>query len=226
MLLRIPAILDKAQVAQMRAVIDAAEWIDGNATSGHQSGKAKDNLQLAEDSQAARSQGALVMTLLEKVPTFIAAALPASVYPPLFNRYAGGQAFGPHIDNAVRRRAGSNFRIRTDLSATLFLSEAADYDGGELVIEDTYGVHSVKLAAGDLILYPSSSLHQVTPVTRGARVACVFWVQSLVRDDAQRTLLFDMDLGIRALSQKAPDDAAIVSLTGVYHNLLRMWAEP
>jgi PKHD-type hydroxylase len=226
MLLQIPQVLTKAEVAAVRAVIDAAEWVDGNATSGHQSGRAKDNLQLPEDSQAARSQGALVRAAIEKSPAFIAAALPAQVYPPLFNRYAGGQAFGDHVDNAIRRRAGTSFRIRTDLSATLFLSEPDDYDGGDLVIEDSYGVHSVKLAAGDMVLYPSSSLHRVTPVTRGARVSSIFWVQSLVRDDGRRTLLFDMDLGIRALSQKAPDDPAIVSLTGVYHNLLRMWAEP
>jgi PKHD-type hydroxylase len=226
MLLQIPQVLTKAEVAAVRAVIDAAEWVDGNATSGHQSGKAKDNLQLPEDSAAAQSQGAVVLAAIERNKTFIAAALPAQVYPPLFNRYAGGQAFGNHIDNAIRRRAGTNFRIRTDLSATLFLSEPDDYDGGDLIIEDTYGVHAVRLPAGDMVLYPASSLHRVTEVTRGARVASVFWVQSLVRDDAQRTLLFDMDLGIRALSQKAPDDPAIVSLTGVYHNLLRMWAEP
>jgi PKHD-type hydroxylase len=227
MLLQVPAVLSKAQVAEIRGLIDAADWIDGAATAGHQSARAKHNMQLPEGSAASRTAGEMILDALDKNPLFISGALPARIYPPLFNRYAGGQAFGTHVDNAIRPLKGTDFRIRTDLSATLFLAEPDDYDGGELVVEDTYGLHEVKLAAGDLVLYPSSSLHQVAPVTRGARVASFFWVQSLVRDDARRTLLFDMDLAIQRLSQTAgPEDASIVSLTGAYHNLLRMWAEP
>ena len=225
MLVQIPNLLSKAEVTALRARIDVAEWIDGNETSGHQSGKAKDNEQLPEFSDLAQAEGQRLLQLLERNPLFISAALPARIYAPLFNRYAGGQSFGNHVDNAIRRRRGSDFRIRTDVSATLFLSEPDSYDGGELVIEDTFGFHEVKLPAGDAILYPSSSLHRVTPVTRGVRTAAFWWIQSLVRDDAARTLLFDMDLAIRALSVKAGDDPAIVSLTGVYHNLLRRWAE-
>ena len=225
MLVQIPNLLSKAEVTALRARIDVAEWIDGNETSGHQSGKAKDNEQLPEFSDLAQAEGQRLLQLLERNPLFISAALPARIYAPLFNRYAGGQSFGNHVDNAIRRRRGSDFRIRTDVSATLFLSEPDSYDGGELVIEDTFGFHEVKLPAGDAILYPSSSLHRVTPVTRGVRTAAFGWIQSLVRDDAARTLLFDMDLAIRALSVKAGDDPAIVSLTGVYHNLLRRWAE-
>lgn len=225
MLVQIPGLLSKADVAALRGRIDAADWVDGNETSGHQSGKAKDNEQLPEFSDLAQAEGRRMLEVLEKNPLFIAAALPARIYQPLFNRYRGGQAFGNHVDNAVRRRRGTDFRIRTDLSATIFLAEPEDYDGGELVIEDTFGVHEVKLAAGDMILYPASSLHRVTPVIRGQRVASFFWVQSLVRDDAARTMLFDMDLAIRSLSQSVPDDPALVQLTGVYHNLLRRWAE-
>ena len=225
MLVQIPNLLSKAEVTALRARIDVAEWIDGNETSGHQSGKAKDNEQLPEFSDLAQAEGQRLLQLLERNPLFISAALPARIYAPLFNRYAGGQSFGNHVDNAIRRRRGSDFRIRTDVSATLFLSEPDSYDGGELVIEDTFGFHEVKLPAGDAILYPSSSLHRVTPVTRGVRTAAFWWIQSLVRDDAARTLLFDMDLAIRALSVKAGDDPSIVSLTGVYHNLLRRWAE-
>lgn len=225
MLVQIPELLSKADVAALRARIDRAEWTDGNETSGHQSGKAKDNEQLPEFSDLAQAEGQALLQALEKNPLFISAALPARIYAPLFNRYALGKSFGDHVDNAIRRRRGTDFRIRTDLSATLFLSEPDEYEGGELVIEDTFGAHAVKLAAGDMILYPSSSLHRVTPVTRGVRTAAVWWVQSLVRDDAARTLLFDMDLAIRALSVKNGDDPAIVSLTGVYHNLLRRWAE-
>lgn len=226
MLLQIPQVLSKAEVGELRALIDAADWIDGKVTAGHQSALAKANSQLAETSPAARAAGDRVLTALEANALFVSAALPAKIFPPLFNRYGAGQAFGDHIDNAVRTIRGTSERVRTDLSATLFLAEPDDYDGGELIVEDTYGVHSVKLAAGDMVLYPASSLHRVTAVTRGARVASFFWVQSLVRDDARRTLLFDMDLSIRRLSQKvAPDDQAIVALTGSYHNLLRMWAD-
>lgn len=225
MLVQIPNLLTKEEVASVRGRIDAAEWVDGNETSGHQSGKAKDNLQLPEFGEVATAESQRMLGVLEKNPLFIAAALPARIYAPLFNSYAGGQTFGNHVDNAIRRRKGTDFRIRTDLSMTIFLSEPEDYDGGALTVEDTFGVHEVKLPAGDAILYPSSSLHRVTPVTRGRRVSSILWIQSLVRDDAQRTLLFDMDLAIRSLSQSVPDDPAITSLTGAYHNLLRMWAD-
>lgn len=226
MLVQIPGLLSKEEVAALRADIDAADWVDGNETSGHQSSGVKSNLQLSEGSAAAQAAGEIVRAALDRSPVFVAAALPAALYPPLFNRYAEGHGFGDHVDNAIRRRKGTDFRIRTDLSVTLFLTDPADYDGGELVIEDTFGVHEVKLSAGDMILYPSSSLHRVTPVTRGARVCSFFWVQSLVRDDGQRTLLFDMDLAIRNLSQRlGGQDPSVVSLTGAYHNLLRMWAE-
>jgi len=225
MLVQIPELLTKDQVAALRTRIDAAEWVDGNETSGHQSGRAKDNLQLSEFSELATAESRRMLAVLEQNPLFIAAALPARIYPPLFNSYAGGQTFGNHVDNAIRRRKGTDFRIRTDLSMTIFLSEPEDYDGGVLTVEDTFGVHEVKLPAGDAILYPSSSLHRVTPVAKGRRVCSILWVQSLVRDDAQRTLLFDMDLSIRSLSQLAPDHPSITSLTGAYHNLLRMWAD-
>jgi PKHD-type hydroxylase len=226
MLLQIPAVLSKAEVADLRAAIDAGEWVDGAVTAGHQSALAKNNEQLAEGSAAAKAAGERVLAALERNPLFVTAALPAKIFPPLFNRYAGGQAFGAHVDNAIRIQKGTGARVRTDLSATLFLAEPEDYDGGELVVEDTFGVHAVKLGAGDLILYPASSLHRVAPVTRGARVASFFWIQSLVRDDAKRTLLFDMDLAIQKLAQTAgQDDPSIVSLTGAYHNLLRLWAE-
>ena len=226
MLVQIPQVLNAEEVAALRAAIDAADWVDGNVTSGHQSAGAKKNLQLPEGSEAATAAGAKVTAALKANPMFVAAALPAAIYPPLFNRYSQGHGFADHIDNAIRQQRGTGVRIRTDLSATLFLTDPAAYDGGELVIEDTFGVHEVKLSAGDLILYPASSLHRVTPVTRGERAASFFWIQSLIRDDAQRTLLFDMDLSIRSLSQQlGPQAREVVSLTGTYHNLLRMWAE-
>lgn len=205
--------------------MDAAEWVDGQVTAGHQSGRAKDNMQLPENCAVALQMGDLVLAALERSSLFISAALPLKVFPPLFNRYQGGQSFGTHVDNAIRQVGGTEHRIRTDLSATLFFSEPGEYDGGELVIEDNYGVQSIKLNAGSLILYPASSLHHVTPVTRGARLASFFWIQSMVRDDAQRTLLFDLDTSIQRLSQDAPDHPSVVQLTGVYHNLLRRWAD-
>ena len=224
MMIQIPDLLTQEEVAHCRAIIDAAQWVDGNATSGRQSALAKQNEQLPQDSEAAREAGALVRAALARNALFTAAALPHTVFPPLFNRYGAGQTFGDHIDNAIR--SGDGVRIRTDLSATLFLAEPDSYDGGELVVEDTYGLHEVKLPAGGLILYPASSLHRVEPVTRGVRVASFFWIQSLVRDDARRAMLLDMDLAIQQLSQAAgADNRAIVSLTGVYHNMLRMWAE-
>jgi PKHD-type hydroxylase len=226
MMLQIPEVLTKAQVASLRATIDAAEWRDGNATSGFQSALAKHNLQLPEDAAVTIQAGDLVREALFRHPLFMAGALPHTVYPPLFNRYRGGDTFGDHVDNAVRYQDHQGVRIRTDLSATLFLAEPEDYDGGELIVDDTYGAHEVKLAAGDLILYPASSLHRVEPVTRGERVASFFWIQSLVREDAKRALLFDMDIAIqRTATQLGAGDAGVVSLTGAYHNLLRMWAE-
>lgn len=226
MLHSIPAVLSKDAVAHLRRVIDAAAWVDGNVTSGTQSALAKRNVQLPEDSWAAREAGKMVLDALECSPHFVAAALPLKVFPPLFNRYGEGQTFGTHVDNAVRVSSSGEFRIRTDLSATLFLAEPEDYDGGELVIEDTYGGHIVKLPAGDMILYPSTSLHHVTPVTRGARVASFFWIQSMIRQDTQRALLFDLDMSIQRLgAQVGLGDPSIVQMTGVYHNLLRLWAE-
>jgi PKHD-type hydroxylase len=226
MLLHIPDVLTKQQVAYCRQVMDAAPWVDGNATSGHQSALAKNNAQLPEGSPAAAQIGDIVLTALEQNPLFISAALPLKVFPPLFNRYAGGQAFGNHVDNAIRAMAGADFRIRTDLSCTLFLAEPDEYDGGELIVEDTYGDKQVKLPAGDMVLYPSTSLHRVTPVTRGARVASFFWLQSMVRDDGQRTLLFQLDTSIQQLVARLGNtDPQVVQLTGIYHNLLRRWAD-
>lgn len=226
MMLQIPGVLTKDEVARMRALIDAADWADGNVTSGFQSALAKQNRQLPEASPAAREAGAVILAALERSPLFIAAALPARIYPPLFNRYGVGDGFGDHIDNAVRKGPGGQVRIRTDLSATLFLTEPEAYDGGELTVDDTYGVHQVKLGAGDMILYPASSLHRVEAITRGARVSSFFWIQSLVREDARRALLLDMDMAIqRAGTTLGQGDPSIVALTGAYHNLLRMWAE-
>ena len=226
MMLHIPDVLDKDQVALVRALIDAAEWVDGNVTSGPQSALAKRNRQVAEGAPQAREAGARILEALERTPLFTAGALPHKVFPPLFNRYEGGQAFGAHIDNAVRRNRAGDIKLRTDLSATLFLSEPETYEGGELTVEDTYGVHTVKLAAGDLILYPASSLHRVEPVTSGVRVASFFWVQSMIRDDARRALLFDMDMAVQRLGAEVGlGHPSVVSLTGGYHNLLRMWAE-
>jgi len=224
MLLRIPGVFTKDEVAELRAVLDAGPWADGNATSGHQSARAKQNLQLPEDSPQAKQVQALIVQALNANPMFMSAALPHTIFPPLFNRYEGGGNFGTHVDNAIRQRG--NVRIRSDLSATLFLSEPEDYDGGELIIEEMYGEQSVKLAAGDMVLYPSKSLHRVTPVTRGARVSSFFWLQSLIREDADRESLFRMDVAIQRLNiERGPTDQAVIELTGVYHNLLRRWAE-
>lgn len=229
MLLHVPNVLTAEQVAECRRQLDAADWIDGRVTAGHQSAQAKDNAQLPEDSPVARQLGQFVLTALERNPLFLAGALPLKIFPPLFNRYAGGQSFGNHVDNAVRqvRSSQPNTKnwVRTDISATLFLAAPSEYDGGELMIDDTYGSHSVKLPAGDLVLYPSTSLHRVQPVTRGARVASFFWIQSMVRDDGQRTLLFDLDLAIQRLGGDVAGHPALVQLTGVYHNLLRRWAD-
>ncbi|HKQ25578.1 MAG TPA: Fe2+-dependent dioxygenase [Burkholderiales bacterium] len=226
MLLQVPQVLTAEQVAQFRARMDSAAWVDGNVTSGHQSALAKNNEQIAEDSKEARELGDAIVAALGRNQLFFSAALPKRVFPPLFNRYRGGMEFGNHVDGAVRVHGPSGLRIRTDLSATLFLTAPEDYDGGELQVEDTYGVHKVKLPAGDLVLYPSSSLHRVTPVTRGTRVASFFWIQSMIRDDARRALLFDLDMAIVRLTPDAKGHPGLVALTGCYHNLLRMWAEP
>lgn len=226
MLIAIPDVLTRDEIVALRAVIDAADWIDGNATSGPQAALAKRNAQLPEDGAAARQAGAMVLDALGRSPLFVAAALPRKVFPPLFNRYAGGQDFGLHVDNAIRMKRGTDFRIRSDLSATLFLEDPAAYDGGELVIEDQFGPQSVKLPAGHMVLYPASSLHRVTPVTRGARVASFFWIESMVRDDGARRLLFELDQGVQAAATTMGQDApAVLRLTGVYHNLLRRWAD-
>jgi PKHD-type hydroxylase len=225
MLLRVPAVLNADELAQCRARLASASWVDGRVTAGHQSARVKQNEQLAEDSPLARELGGTVVAALERNALLISAALPLKIFPPLFNRYREGHGFGVHVDNAVRLVRNSPERVRTDLSATLFLSAPDEYEGGELVIEDTYGSHSVKLPAGDLILYPSTSLHRVLPVTSGARVASFFWLQSMVRDDGDRALLFDLDSAVRRLNADAAGHPALVQLTGVYHNLLRRWAE-
>lgn len=225
MLLPIPAILAGEPLQHARRLLDQAAWVDGRVTAGHQSALAKDNLQIPEDHPAARAVGETILAALAANPLFISAALPARVFPPLFNRYQGGHSFGTHVDNAIRQVAATGYRIRTDLSATLFFSEPDEYEGGELVVEDTYGTHSVKLPAGHLVLYPATSLHRVTPVTRGARTCSFFWIQSMVRDDGERSLLFDLDSGIQGINRDAAGHPAAVQLTGVYHNLLRRWAE-
>jgi PKHD-type hydroxylase len=226
MLIAIPDVLDPAGVARVRAIIDAGDWADGNATSGPQSALAKRNRQLPEDGEAARTAGALVLDALGASALFVAAALPLKVFPPLFNRYEGGEEFGWHVDNAVRIRRGTDFRIRSDLSATLFLDDPASYDGGELVIEDAFGPQVVKLPAGHMVLYPASSLHRVTPVTRGVRTASFFWIQSMVRDDGARRILFELDSATQAVAaDRGQGDATTVQLTGVYHNLLRRWGD-
>ncbi|WP_273023609.1 Fe2+-dependent dioxygenase [Rheinheimera sp.] len=225
MLLKIPQVLTKAQVASCKQVLLDADWADGNVTAGYQSAQAKHNLQLPENSPAARQLGDLVLQALAQNKLFMSAALPLKIFPPLFNCYQGGQSFGVHVDNAIRQVPGTPVKVRTDLSMTLFFSEPEEYEGGELVIEDTYGAHSVKLAAGDMVLYPSTSLHKVTPVTRGRRLASFFWLQSMVASDEKRSLLFDMDMAIQSLRQQLADSREIVQLTGVYHNLLRQWAQ-
>jgi len=220
----VPGVLDANQVREIRARLAAATWIDGSVTAGHQSARAKRNRQIDEASDEARALGNNILDALGRSALFIAAALPLKVYPPLFNRYGEGESFGDHVDNAIRIRRGSDFRIRSDLSATLFLSDPEDYDGGELIAEGSG--RAIKLPAGDMILYPASSVHRVTPVTRGERIASFFWIQSMVRDTSSRTLLFDLDRSIQELAMVGdPSSPALVRLTGVYHNLLRQWAE-
>ena len=225
MLVQVPDVLTADELARFRATLAAADWRDGLATAGPQAAQVKNNLQLSEEHPVARELGELILRKLARDPLFTSAALPLKVFPPLFNRYEGGGSFGMHIDTAVRYTSLPPHRVRTDLSATLFLSVPEEYDGGELTVEDTYGLHQVKLPPGHMILYPASSLHSVTPVTRGARLAAFFWIQSMVRDDAKRALLFDMDRAIQRLNQDVPSHSSVVQLTGVYHNLLRTWAE-
>ncbi|MEZ6013307.1 MAG: Fe2+-dependent dioxygenase [Hyphomonas sp.] len=226
MLICIPQVLNKEQVKDIRALIDAAEWVDGRVTAGVQSAEAKHNTQVPEDHPAARKAQALISVAVGNNPLFLSAALPQKVFPPLFNRYVVGDSFGAHVDNAIRSVKNSPERIRTDLSCTLFLTEPEDYDGGELVIETLFGAQEVKLEAGDLVLYPASSLHSVSEITRGARVSSFFWLQSMVRDDGERTLLFDLDQSIqRLVAERGHKDAEVIRLTGIYHNLIRRWAE-
>lgn len=225
MLIEIPNLLPPEEVQQIRRALEDADWADGSVTAGFQSRRAKHNEQLPEESPVARAIGDRIVEALSSNALFVSAALPLRVFPPLFNRYHSGQSFGTHVDNAVRQIPGTPHRIRTDLSATLFFSSPEEYEGGELVIEDTYGLHTAKLPAGHLVLYPSSSLHHVRPVNRGARICAFFWIQSMVRDDGHRTLLFDLDEAARGLHRDVPDHPSTVQLTGVYHNLLRRWAE-
>ena len=226
MLICVPDVLSKAEVADFRAAMDAADWEDGRSTAGAQSARVKKNEQLPPNSDIARQLGEAVIRALVANPLFVSAAIPKQIFPPLFNRYGVGQHFGIHVDNAVRGDHLSGARIRTDLSVTLFLSEPEEYDGGELIVEDYYGSHRVKLPAGHLVLYPATSLHAVTEVTRGARVASFFWLQSMVRDGHARSLIFDLDTAIQGLVQRVGrDDPELVKLTGIYHNLIRCWAE-
>jgi PKHD-type hydroxylase len=230
MLLTIPSLFSKEQVAEARTHLLAAEWVDGRITAGYQAQEVKRNAQIPEGSAAHTHVGDMVLKALARSPRFLSAALPLRVFPPMFNSYSGGQTFGTHVDTAIRQDSRTGNRIRTDLSATLFLTDPADYDGGELSVEDSYGTHSVKLPAGDLVLYPATSLHRVDPVTRGARVSSFFWIQSMVRDDGRRTLLFDLDTAIQRIAasnsaQSAEIRESSVQLTGVYHNLIRQWSE-
>ena len=223
MMVHIPDVLTKEQVARCRNVMLKAAWVDGRVTAGHQSMQVKNNLQLPENSNEARELGDMVLQALSRNNLFFSAVLPQQIFPPLFNRYDAGMVFGAHVDNAIREFNG--IRVRTDVSSTLFLSEPEDYDGGELIVEDTYGSHSVKLPAGDMIVYPGTSLHNVTPITRGSRIASFFWTQSLIRDELKRSLLFDLDMSIIKLNTDHPGHESIVQLTSIYHNLLRQWAE-
>lgn len=225
MMVRIPAVLSPEQVKQFTGTLSRASWVDGKTTAGAQSAGAKHNLQVAETAPEARELGEIILRALGTNELFTSAALPLRVFPPLFNRYDAGMEFRTHIDNAIRFPKTAPVRFRTDLSATLFLSAPADYDGGELVIEDTYGTHEVKLSAGDMVLYPGTSRHHVKPISRGSRWASFFWVQSMVRDEGARALIYDLDVAIQGLRKKVGDDEEVVRLTGIYHNLLRRWAE-
>jgi PKHD-type hydroxylase len=224
MLLHIPEILSPEQVGECRDTLLAADWIDGRATAGHHSERVKRNRQLAERHPAARKLGDMILAALDRNPLFLSAALPSRIVPPIFNRYEGGETYGNHVDGAIHPVPGTPHRVRTDLSATVFLSPPENYDGGELVVDDTFGAHRVKLPAGSMILYPGSSLHRVEPVTRGVRLAAFFWIESMVRDDGQRRLVFDLDMATQQLAGAMPDSPAVAQLYNVYHNLLRRWA--
>jgi PKHD-type hydroxylase len=224
-MVRIPNVLTQEQVMRCREVMQRAAWADGRVTAGHQSEKVKNNLQLPETAPEARELGAMVMDALGRNSLFFSAVLPKEVFPPLFNRYDVGMTFGSHVDNAIRGYLNTPLRIRTDVSATLFISAPEDYDGGELVVQDTYGTHGVKLPAGDMVIYPGTSLHHVTPITRGSRIASFFWIQSMIRDVIKRSLLFDLDMAIIRLNQDHPEHQSVVELTSIYHNLLRQWSE-
>lgn len=224
MMLKIPEVLSREEVRQVRAALEQAAWEDGRVTAGHQAIHVKENLQLPLDNPLTRELGNLILDRLGRVPLFIAAALPLRVLPPRFNRYEGGGTYGNHIDNAMFRMPGSDDYVRTDISSTLFLSDPDEYEGGELVVEDTYGDHRVKLPAGDMIIYPGTSHHRVTPVTKGVRFASFFWTQSLVASEVQRRTLFELDTAIQQLTVDHPGHASIRQLTGVYHNLLRQWS--
>jgi len=225
MLITIPNILSAGEVAEMRAKLDAANWVDGKITAGYQAQSVKENEQLPEASPLALELGDAVLKGLARSPLFMSSALPLRVFPPMFNRYRGGGRFGTHVDTAIRSVVPSGQRIRTDVSATLFLTAPEEYDGGELIVEDTYGSHNVKLPVGHMVLYPATSLHRVEPVTRGARVSSFFWIQSMIRNDGDRTMLFDLDQTIQKLAVELPGSPLGVNLTGIYHNLLRRWAE-
>lgn len=226
MLVKIENVLSKAEVAQCRAVLEGTQWVDGKITAGAQSALAKHNLQVPEDAPQARALQDVILRALGRSQGFNSAAVPFRVFPPLFNRYDVGMKFGAHVDNAIRFIAGPNIRVRTDLSATLFLTEPEDYEGGELVIEDTYGTQSVKFAAGDMVLYPATSLHRVEEITRGSRWASFFWIQSMVKDDGGRALLYQLDQSIiKTRTELGDKHDAVLGLTAVYHNLLRKWAE-
>ncbi|NLY64378.1 MAG: Fe2+-dependent dioxygenase [Alcaligenaceae bacterium] len=225
MLIQIPNVFSKEEAAAIRQQLEQAAWIDGKTTAGALAIHAKDNQQLAEQDPLAMELGQKIIQRLSQSNVFMSATLPAKIYPPLFNRYTGGGTYGIHVDNAIRPVAGTRERVRTDISTTLFFSEPEDYDGGELVIEDVYGPREVKLPAGHMVVYPGTSLHRVNPVTRGARISSFFWTQSLVRDDTHRSLLFQLDGSIQSLNQSVPEHASLVSLSGVYHNLLRQWAD-
>jgi len=226
MMLRIPGVLDSEGVRRIRDIIDTGPWVDGNETSGHQSRLAKRNRQLQQGCEEAAQAGRMVLDALGRSGEFVSAALPLKVFPPLFNRYAIAEEFGLHVDNSIRNLAGTDFRVRSDLSCTLFLEPPEAYEGGELVVQDLFGEHRVKLSAGDMVLYPASSLHRVTPVTAGERVACFFWLQSMIRDDGEREQLFRLDRTIRSLSgQLGATEEHILELTNLYHNLMRRWAD-
>ncbi|MGX8883316.1 Fe2+-dependent dioxygenase [Methylovorus sp. SPW-M1] len=225
MLLHIPQVLNSAELLELRKLLASANWADGKVTAGTQSEQVKRNIQLPETSAEAEQARQIVLKALSRNALFFSAALPKKIYPPLFNQYREGMDFGAHIDNAVRTHAISGMHVRTDISCTLFIADPESYEGGELVIEDTYGHQMVKLPAGDMVLYPGTSLHHVRPVTQGSRLASFFWIQSMIREDAQRTLLFDMDAAIATLREQVGDNAAVIRLTGNYHNLIRMWAD-